>query len=514
MIGPIGAAELLHQTYIRYLLSAHPIGIMNPELAQSLRAFLATPSEQGTKLLVRGPILELDPASIKGETVRQLVDEGTLSPEFLDLAHGDLGRRILERKLYTHQVSALRAAAKGKSVVVASGTGSGKTEAWLYAVASRLAAETRIKAKPGIRAIVLYPMNALADDQRRGRFRQIFAGSNITFGEYTGNTTGSGRRDSIDPNAPQNELLTRTEMRATPPNILMTNPSMLEYLLLRPRDESLFTGAQLRFLVLDEAHTYRGAYGIELASLLRRLQARLSTDPTRFQAFILSATIDHDIPQICRFASDLTGLAFTPDTIFFGALETFKSEQGSFLNPRAYECLTNTTIESVVGEPTALLDQSDVVAAFGEERVFKAAGAGSGTAALWALLHDNGHVLEIRDKLKSGPQPLEKLARDLVGPVDFDVDATFGRLIDAAATARENPDDSALLPARYHTFLRGLDGLFLCFSAEHTGVGLGTHRVGSWRVDRSEFCNCGLPMWEWARPRHAATDFCGVGVVS
>lgn len=151
---------------------------------------------------------------------------------------------------YRHQEAACRKAAAGRNLVVASGTGSGKTESFLLPILDHLCAEQAAGTlRPGVRAVLLYPMNALANDQLK-RLRLLLADyPHITFGRYTGETR-ERVRDAEDEfaqvNAGQlrlpNELLAREQLRATPPHLLLTNYAMLEYLLLRPADLDLFEG--------------------------------------------------------------------------------------------------------------------------------------------------------------------------------------------------------------------------------------------------------------------------------
>ena len=146
-----------------------------------------------------------------------------------------------------------------------------------------------------MRALLLYPMNALANDQLQ-RLRRLLADApQITFGRYTGDTPeraaeGASLYDSLNPGEPRlpNELLSRQEMRDNPPHLLLTNYAMLEYLLLRPADMDLFEGkhgGHWRFVVLDEAHVYDGAKAEEVGMLLRRLprvrRAARTTRPSR-----------------------------------------------------------------------------------------------------------------------------------------------------------------------------------------------------------------------------------------
>ncbi|MBA7581182.1 hypothetical protein ES708_23084 [subsurface metagenome] len=197
---------------------------------------------------------------------------------------------------------------ESRNVVVATGTASGKTEAFLYPILLHLYQEFQAgQLEHGARALILYPMNALANDQRErlGEISERFhdAGSlfKFTFGQYIGETPedeNDSRRHARDHIASRlpGEIVLRKEMRDNPPHILLTNYSMLEYLLIRPDDSPLFDNGRARwwtFLVLDEAHQYRGSKGIEMGMLLRRLKRRLReggrTGP--FQCIATSATI-------------------------------------------------------------------------------------------------------------------------------------------------------------------------------------------------------------------------------
>ena len=145
--------------------------------------------------------------------------------------------------------------------MVATGTGSGKAEAFLMPIIDHC---LRVAAPDTLKAILVCPMNALAND-RRDRIRKLLAGTSISFGVYTGETRQWGRRPE---GIPENERLMRSEFRAHPPEILLTNYRMLEYLLLRGDGRALFRNHAVRFIVLDEVHTYKGALGTDVAGLI------------------------------------------------------------------------------------------------------------------------------------------------------------------------------------------------------------------------------------------------------
>ncbi len=172
-----------------------------------------------------------------------------------------------------------------QNIVVATGTASGKTESFLYPILFELYKQylTGELREPGVRAMILYPMNALANDQRErlGKIcedlHEAESGFEPTFGQYIGQTPKDNWDKwrnvaaRVEERLP-GELIFRREMRNTPPHILLTNYSMLEYLLIRPDDSALFDGnrgKRWQFIVLDEAHQYRGAKGMEMGMLIR-----------------------------------------------------------------------------------------------------------------------------------------------------------------------------------------------------------------------------------------------------
>jgi len=264
---------------------------------------------------------------------------------------------LIDRELYTHQEQAIRATQDGLNVVVATGTASGKTESFLYPVLFELYRQ-HLAGKleePGVRAMILYPMNALANDQRErlgeicGKLRKAGSDFEPTFGQYIGQTPDHSKDKWRNATAHADErlpgeLIFREEMRQSPPHILLTNYSMLEYLLIRPNDSPLFDdgrGLHWQFIVLDEAHQYRGAKGMEMGMLIRRLKQRLRDGGRRgtFQCIATSATItsgqgDEDKQAVVKFARELFGETFSKRSIVFG--EPLPSGHDKSSKPKRY----------------------------------------------------------------------------------------------------------------------------------------------------------------------------------
>jgi ATP-dependent helicase YprA (DUF1998 family) len=293
-INPIKATEAIGKSYKSYLSTT--LGFQDKELQVQFIKKLDQPEK-----LIRGPILEATPSFKKAATMSELIDEGVLSPRLRNLKCEGLP---LERPLYEHQEKAIRKLVQhNRNIIVATGTGSGKTEAFIVPILNYLLKEEEKGTLcPGVRSLLLYPMNALANDQLARLRRYLENHSSITFGRYTGETKETNRqaieiyREIHDGQEPlKNELISREQMRETPPHILITNYAMLEYLLMRPKDSELFDGEYAkywRFIVMDEVHTYSGAKGIETAMLIRRLKDRVvRSKPGKLKCIGTSATL-------------------------------------------------------------------------------------------------------------------------------------------------------------------------------------------------------------------------------
>ena len=205
----------------------------------------------------------LNPSFEPGRSVDGLVADGVLHPAAGDIFRRDKSEsdvRGRELRLYRHQEEAVRVAAGGRSYVLTTGTGSGKSLAYIVPIVDHV---LRSGSGGGVKAIVVYPMNALANSQMEelGKFLDYGPWEKdrppVTFARYTG----------------QDDVASRERLKANPPDILLTNYVMLELILTRYTDQDLVRALRsLRFLVLDELHTYRGRQGADVALLARRLR--------------------------------------------------------------------------------------------------------------------------------------------------------------------------------------------------------------------------------------------------
>ncbi|HEY2575701.1 MAG TPA: DEAD/DEAH box helicase [Streptosporangiaceae bacterium] len=469
----IGTSTLLSATYRRYLRSLLPV--RDPALAAALSGCIAA-----SPLLTKGPLLEATPSYRTGATLRDLISEGVLDPGFARLGGPALP---LDRPLYHHQEQSLRKAAAGRNLVVATGTGSGKTESFLLPVLSALTAEHAAGTLgPGVRALLLYPMNALANDQLR-RLRQLLADAPpITFGRYTGDTPeraaeGASLYESLNPGDPRlpNELLSRQEMRDSPPHLLLTNYAMLEYLLLRPADVELFEGkhgGHWRFVVLDEAHVYDGAKAEEVGMLLRRLRERVGRhhgDAT-FQAIATSATVGDHPQAVMDFAAKLFDAHFEwvdgdPERQDLVSAQRVNVPAGPLWGP--LDSAGYLALAATADPGAALLSRvtSDPVAAQ----------PGGPDAAL--LLAHEQTMSRLRTLLAAAPRPFTGLAAEAFPGADGPrAEAALAALVSVGAKIRDSTG-SPVLSARYHLFARATEGAFTCLTPGSPHVSLARHEI-------------------------------------
>lgn len=238
-----------------------------------IRTKVETEIEEG--LLWPEPWLALNPAFESGGTVGELVDQQVLHPEARTIFRVKTEQDPvgLEITFHRHQADAFEIANRGESYVLTTGTGSGKSMAYIVPIVNRVLQEG---SGQGVRAIIVYPMNALANSQLN-ELEKFLGETNpkVTFARYT------GQENKVD----------REKTLASPPDILLTNYVMLELMLTRPRERTalIASAENLSFLVLDELHTYRGRQGADVAMLVRRLRGAVAADT--MQCIGTSATL-------------------------------------------------------------------------------------------------------------------------------------------------------------------------------------------------------------------------------
>ncbi|MAG33046.1 MAG: helicase, partial [Deltaproteobacteria bacterium] len=305
-LNPVAFTESVVDDFLRYQLTTYPLA--DVDLYAQMRELLSLDVSRDTPLR-EGPFISLSKPFKQGDAIKDLVTEG--------IFHRHMEALVPYSNLRAHQAGAIRAISQGRHTLVATGTGSGKTEAFLYPIISRCLELNDQGVEPGIVAVLVYPMNALAEDQL-DRLRGLLAGSGISFGMYVGKTrekeaqvegerlpAGSSRADyrarlrqlreagQTTTLRPAEERASREVMRQPggQPRILLTNTKMLELLLTRGKDVHLFDDAPLELLVFDEAHTFRGAQGAETACLIRRLRTFCGRTPEQTVCIATSATM-------------------------------------------------------------------------------------------------------------------------------------------------------------------------------------------------------------------------------
>jgi ssDNA-binding Zn-finger/Zn-ribbon topoisomerase 1 len=463
MTNEINAIELtqnIRESYVKYLYTANSISDSEPELQQAFWDKLNSDFS-----VIQGPFYHCTPCYKPDLTIQQVVSgEGpiSLSQKILDLPPDYFDP---SRPLYSHQVTAIKALQSGNNLVVATGTGSGKTECFLLPILNSILLDP----SPGLRAIIIYPMNALADDQLK-RLRGLLATMpEVTFGRYTGDTPWDDRNQNNEDRLP-NEMINRQEIRQSPPHILLTNFAMLEYLLLRPNDSSVFANQRLSHVVLDEAHTYSGAQGIEIAMLMRRLRQYLGRGEDNIQFVLTSATIgsgERAAGEVAAFATDLTGLPFEVGDVVSG-------EEVHSFDPHLKEKISVEELGRRLLE-TGGIESWNGVLANAEQLSQKLEEANidgwspNGTSTgqiLYNLLSDYAPLTRVHDLCRERPSTVDEICQELKIEPTKESQTAVTWLVTMGAHAKKTSDSAPLLPMRFHFFSRGLSGATVCLNSD------------------------------------------------
>lgn len=456
MFNPANAADKIKNEYIGYINTT--FHFRNHNLQKKLL-------EELDKTVSKGPFVEIKDSFKSGKSIDELIKNGTLSPLFTDLERNKKypPKLPISRPLYLHQEKAVEKIVSGKNVVISTGTGSGKSNCFLIPVINELLLEIeKGQLNDGVRAIFIYPMNALANDQIKGLREILMAYPDIRFGVYNGGTENS-EEDAIklyeamnaNEKYPElrkrlpNEEVSRERMKERPPHILFTNYAMLEHMLFRPGDDSIFSNSNFKFVVLDEAHVYAGATGIETAFLMGRLKGRI-TGEKKPQFILTSATLgDGSIAsnrRVVEFAEQLTGCSFNTDEIITAYRDN--SQKSSELYQYPIQLFTDLANEENFFYE--ILDKYNLDFTYSQERETEILYDIISSSRLYDKMRNKGSLLKLNDFAEQ----LEITSQDAV------------RFIALCAKARKN--GKPLIDIRYHFFLKALDGCYLALDHENS----------------------------------------------
>lgn len=490
LFDPIQTSNKLRDDYIKYLSSR--FYLQDDELREQFKEKL------NQKKLINGPYLEVTPMYQTGASLNQLISEEVLS------------EKLKENKkyepnmvLYTHQEEGIRKIVEGRrNVVAASGTGSGKSFIYLISILNYLLRQKeQDKLDPGVRALLVFPLNALANDQLDSLRELLVHYPKITFGRYTGDTKESRGtaeqeyRKMHDDEPLPNELLSRQEMRNTPPHILLTNFSMLEYLMLRPGDSMFFSGKHAqnwRFIVFDEAHVYSGSRGIETAMLIRRVKERVvKSRKGKLQCIATSATLGEGKSSGSRlvdFAENLFGEKFDTEDIIQAQKKPISRASGSWGKPDpelyikwAEYIANNPDIEDKISffKKTALRYNvppdvfnifDDIPTIPSEELTVIPRGETKEMCKyfIYCVLKEDENVMNLQDEIQKKTWKLSDLAEKIFNPSVYTAEESNSYLIAVIYLANCSVGifGRKLLPARFHLFVKELEGAYTALKPE------------------------------------------------
>lgn len=472
--------------------------VRDPLLAAIAREIWSSSPERGglvSDLWVEGAF----PAALAQEPLDGLARVGHFDAELAaQLDRDDAVPR--SRRLYTHQEEALRAArepgpgGERPAIVVTAGTGAGKTEAFLLPILNDLWTAARLGG--GMRCLILYPMNALVNDQVDRLYGWLRGQDRLTLFHFTSDTPEDRRaadRDGV-PHWQACRMRTRQEARGLEtreghplapdargrvPDIVITNYSMLEYMLSRPQD-AVFFGPGLRAIVLDEAHLYTGTLAAEITLLLRRLLIRCGLGPDNVLQIATSATLGTgDAAELASFASALFSKDRNLVRVIAGRPAPLALEQAE-PPARAPDAVTIAEAQWL-DRPLLVRDEhgeaqladdaghserlrAQLARLVGARRIEAAGPLETRPAVLLGrtlsaspIMHRLAGILWERRRLA-----LAQLAEALWGVADEDAVRATVALLQLGASARLAASEYPLLPHRIHLVVRASDGLVVC----------------------------------------------------
>jgi DEAD/DEAH box helicase domain-containing protein len=514
--NPFSVWRELKDIYLKYIDTGLPIRY--PQLEKERRALLLEPDA-----LCKQPIIEAVPRYSPYCTLREACEQLGLDTAFADFAEKGLFPLIDGKPgmIYRHQFDAMAAAlSERKNIIATTGTGSGKTECFLFPLLYDIFQERKQKgslAAPAMRGLILYPLNALAEDQMR-RLRKALSGDavvpfldeqlqgqRITFGRYTGYTPVSGRQTQANqtklnqirldmesdwqtarelgavnedylydlPNMDGHvaaERWNRWAMQATPPDILITNYSMLNIMLMRSLESPIFAATRewlkdpknTFHLVIDELHSYRGTSGTEVAYLIRLLLHRLGLTPDSPQVqFLCSSASMQESIRTKKFVTGFFGLAT-------------KDYEQKFKIISSEEQAVQTWQQPLDAERYSAIDQS--ISLVVAERLF-----------------ERDQTISRLRQTAGRAKDAVALSEALFGKNELALSALEGLVIGLSKVL--TPEGNTMQPIRAHYFFRNFEGLWACSNQDCSEVAA-AHRFKGRQIGKlyrrpQTACKCG-----------------------
>lgn len=468
--------------------------LSDPTLQDALGKLWQGPAENGGltgELWVEGAF----PPKRQPVTMAELAKSGELTTELVSQLDSS-GAFKATMPPYEHQLLSIRGAKEGyiakekPTILVSSGTGSGKTESFLIPMLDELYRNPSRDGE-GVSAIILYPMNALVADQVDRLMAWLRNQAKVTAFHFTSETPESvikaremGLRHpgkwtfASREHARGNEDETGKAMRPPGkrrPDILVTNYSMLEYMLCRPQDACFF-GKNLRTIVLDEAHLYTGNLAAEISMLLRRVYARCGKDPSDILSFATSATIqDSNRLATESFAAKLFTKPEGSTRMIIGKKDDLPPLPKASREDMSLEDFASAEIppeiraldETPQGPVLHRLSPESSSWIFGDlSKLGVKTGNTEFTAnLLWDALPQSAPFQAVLRLLhEHGRMRLDSLAKAALGIDDERAKTATQKLLSYGAMARERADSLPLLPNRIHYMLRAPDGVSACFT--------------------------------------------------
>lgn len=473
------------------------LGIRNPNLRTYIEKQLSEELTQGNRIIA-DPVFEpAFPWAEEDETFNDLAQRQFLRASFVDALDAEhknvqygqgapsinLSANALKRtyKPRTHQLKSWKILKENypKSLIVTSGTGSGKTECFMIPILDELVNqhESNNQQLVGVQALLIYPLNALINSQKERILSWTYNyHSNIRFCLYNGETP-------IELNAPtkaarpQNEVHDRKSLWASPPPVLITNPTMLEYMLIRNQDRPILEASQgkLKYVVLDEAHTYIGSQAAELALLIRRVLNGFGVEAENVRFIATSATIGSDKESenaLKKYLADIAGIDECNIEVVGGN--------------RTIPVLNTKNPNSLGFDELYAMDSTQNLDTFYQNTTLRNLRS--------YFIADNN----LQAKARKLTQITELLFPTLGQNIEYQKKTL--KWIDLASRDELQKDGFHFLPLRGHLFHKVLSGLWACVDS-NCSCRQNTHLSQNWNfgkvfTQQRLNCECGAPVFE------------------